>query len=179
MLKLGDTHDEYSVQVTSIVSHDARLIRRTLAEVDHVFYVVSLCSYCKSLSGHLSQNEMEASVKLFSLMSCLNVMRTTPITIFFTQADIFPQHIVDVPVNGYFRDYRYGADAAAAFAYFSSKFRMWDHRNNAPLHMFAPGLHYPASLQDALDEVEGSILSDLHERQQAEKDFGHANGIAI
>lgn len=179
MLKFSNARDKSSVQMTSIISHDTLLIRRSLAEVDHVFYVVSLCSYCKTLSGHLSQNEMEASVKLFSLMSRFNEMRITPITIFFTQADIFPQRIVDAPVKEYFRDYRHGTDAAAAFAYFASKFWMWDHRNNAQLHLFAPGLCGPASFQDALDEVEVSIICDLHERQQSEEDLGQAIGIAI
>ena len=179
MLGFSDTRNKYSVQMTSIVSHDTLLIRRTLAEVDHVFYIVSLCSYSKTMSGHLSQNEMEASIKLFSLMTRLEVMHTTPITIFFTQADIFPQHIIDEPVKMYFRDYKHGTDAAAAFAYFASKFRMWDHRNNDQLHLFAPRLCGPASFQDALDEVEVTTICELHERQQIEQDFGHDIGIAI
>ena len=164
ILELGDVRDKYSVQMTSIISHHQQHTRRTLAEVDHVFYVVSLCSYCRMLSGCSFLNEMEASLRLFSLMSNMNVMRTTPITIFFTQADIFPQRIVDVPVAGYFRDYKYGADATAAFAYFASKFQRWDCRQNAQLHLFAPGLCGSASLQDNLNKVEDRILCDLRDR---------------
>ena len=179
MPRFSDARNEYSVQMISIVSHDSLLIRRTLAEVDHVFYVVSLCSYCKASSGHLSQNKMKASIELFSLMSRLNVIRSTPITIFFTQADIFPQRIIDLPIKEYFPDYRHGTDAAAAFAYFASKFRIWDHRDDDQLHLFAPGLCGPSSLPDALDEVEVTIMCDLHERQQLGEGLGLHIGIAI
>ena len=172
MFKLRDERDKHSIQITSVTSPHAQLTRRTLGEVDHVFYVVSLCSYCKILSDPMSQNQMQASLDLFSLLSRLNVMRTTLITIFFTQADIFPQRIIDVPVAGYFPDYTHGTDASAAFQYFASKFREWDHRKDAQLHLFAPGLYGSASLDDSLDEVQISILLDLYDRQQIEKQYG-------
>ena len=178
-LKLIGESDVSSIQITSITSSHAQLTRRTLAEVDHVFYVVPLCSYCQTLSDPFSQNQMEASLELFSLMTQLNIMRTTPITIFFTQADIFPQRIIDVPVNRYFPDYRYGTDAPAAFQYFASKFRSCGQRKVAQLHLFAPGLYGSSSLQDALNEVQGYILRDLQDRRQIEQDFGNDIGVAL
>ena len=163
--KLRDDREPFSIEMTSITAPQAQLraTTRTLAEVDHVFYVVSLCSYCATLSGPSSYNQMEASLKLFSLMSRLNVLRTIPITIFFTQADIFPQRIVDVPIRHHFPDYRGGTHAQWAYEFFAWQFRIRDHRRDAQLHMFAPGLNGSTSLQETLDEVQNLILRDLHD----------------
>lgn len=120
---------------------------------------------------------MEAYIELFSLMSQLNVMRKIPITIFFTQGDIFPQRIIDVPVSDYFVDYENGTDASAAFRYFASKFRKRYSGKDTQLHLFAPGLHGSVSLQDFLDEVQGCVLGDINGRQQGERDAGDALGV--
>jgi len=93
------------------------------------------------LEGTLSRNLMEACLELFSSTTRLDVLHDTQITIFFTQADIFPQLIVDVPIYNSFQDFQGGADAQAAYQYFVDKFLVRDHRKDAQVHIFAPGLH--------------------------------------
>lgn len=178
-LKSSAGSNKFSIQMTSITSpHAQQFTGDSLAKVDHVFYVVPLCSYCKTLTGGAYQNQMEGYIELFSLMSELNVMRTTPITIFFTQGDIFPQRIIDVPVNGNFPDHGHGTDASAAFRYFASKFRKSYSRQHTQLHLFAPGLHGSVSLQDFLDEVQGLIMRNINGKQQRERDARTVIGLS-
>ena len=179
MLKFSSGSNKCSIQMTSITStHAQELTAHSLAKVDHVFYVVPLCSYCKTLTGGAYQNQMEAHVELFSLMSQLNIMCTTPITIFFTQGDIFPQRIIDVPVNGNFPDYGHGTDASAAFRYFASKFRKSYSRKHTQLHLFAPGLHDSLSVQDFLDEAQDLIMRNINSKQQRERDARTIIGLS-
>lgn len=180
MLKVSHESNEFSIQMTSITSpHAQQFTGKSLAKVNHVFYVVPLCSYCKTLTGSSNQNQMEAHIELFSLVSELTFMRTIPITIFFTQGDIFPQRIIDVPVSGYFQNYGHGTDAPAAFRYFASRFRQSYSGKDTQLHLFAPGLHGSVSMQDFLDEVQDCVLKDIHGKQQEEKDSGDDIGLAI
>ena len=179
--KLNDGRDRFSIEMTSITAPQSQPITRILAGVDHIFYVVSLCSYCANLSGVSSRNQMEASLELFSLMSRLEILRHTKITIFFTQADIFPQRIIDVPIWTRFWDFPGGRDAQAAYQFFVREFRRRDTRRDAELHIFAPGLDGSVSLNDTLDTLQSGILQALRPRQptEEEEDLGEVIGLAI
>lgn len=111
-------------------------------------------------------------------MTRLEVLRDTQITIFFTQADIFPQRIVDVPIHDWFQEFRGGADAHAAYQYFVDQFLVRDNREDAQVHMFAPGLDGLTSLQDTLDKLQILILWSLRSRQQIAGSLGTEIGWA-
>lgn len=176
--KPTDGYDHFSVEMTSITAPQKQLTTHILAGVNHVFYVVPLCSYCSVLEDAVSSNQMEAYLELFSSMTLLDDLRDTRITIFFTQADIFPQRIVDVPIHNWFQDFGGGADAHAAYQYFVDQFLERDHRPDAQVHMFAPGLDGLASLQDTLDNVHFLILWGLRSTQQIGGSLGTDIGLA-
>lgn len=139
--KPTDGHGYFTTEITSATAPQKQLTTQILAGVDHILYVVPLCSYCLVLEGTLSRNLMEACLELFSCTTRLDFLHGTNITIFFTQADIFSQLIVDVPIQNSFKDYQGGADPQAAYQYFVNKFLVEDHRKDAQVHIFAPGLH--------------------------------------
>ena len=153
--KLNDGPNQHSVEITSMTGLQTQLTTSTMTGVDHLFYVVPLCSYCATLGG---RNQMEVFLELFALMLRLKPFRDTQISVIFTQADIFPQRVLDVPVSG--------TSAQAAYQYFVHQFRERDHRNNAKLHIFAPGLDGTTSLQATLDKLHNLVLENLHSKQQ-------------
>jgi len=176
--KPTDGHDHFSIEITSITAPQKQFTTHILAGVDHIFYVVPLCSYCSMLEDNLSRNLMEVCLELFSSMTRLEDLRDTQITIFFTQADIFPQRIVDVPIHDWFREFWGGADAQAAYQHFVDQFLVRDHREDAQVHMFAPGLDGLTSLQDRLDKLQILILWSLRSRQQIAGSLGTEIGWA-
>lgn len=177
--KPADGHDHFSVEITSVTAPQKQLTTHILAGVNHVFYVVPLCSYCSVLEDALSSNQMEVYLELFSSMTQLEVLHDTRITIFFTQADIFPQRIVDVPIHDWFQDFGGEADAQAAYQYFVDQFLNRDHRKDAQVHMFAPGLDGLASLQDTLDKLQILILWSSRSRQQIGGSLETDIGLAL
>ena len=166
MFKLNDGRNQVAVEITSIAGPQTHLISSILAGVNHIFYVVPLCSYCAILDG---RNQMKVLLDLFSRMSRLDSLRTTQITIFFTQADIFPQWLVDVPVESTFSDCLWGNNARTAYQYFVDQFLVRDHRSHRQLHIVAPGLDGTKLLQDTLDKLHYLVLQNVRSKQRKRK----------
>ena len=175
--QLSDKLNKFSIELTSITTPQEQPTMRILTDADHIFYVVPLCSYCARLGGPLFRNQMSAHLELFSLLSRLDAFSDTQVTIFFTQADIFAQRIVDVPVCNTFPFFKGKTDAQAAFQYFVQQFIVRYH-GSAPLRVFAPGLGGLTSLQDALDAVETIILSNIRSKQRIGQDPEEKIGLA-
>lgn len=180
--KPNDGRGQFSIEMTSITALPSQPITRILAGLDHIFFVVPLCSYCADLTfirDSSSNNQMEACLELVSLMSRLDILRHTAITIFFTQTDIFPQRIIDVPIHTRFPRFLGGTDVQAAYEFFVQEFRRRDSRGDAELHLYAPGLDRSTSLNKTVEEIQARILRNLRSRQQIGDDLGDEVGLAM
>ena len=169
--QLSDKLNKFHIELTSITTPQEQPTMRVLTDADHIFYVVPLCSYCARLGGPLVRSQMSAHIELFFLLSRLDVLSDTPVTMFFTQADVFAQRIIDVPVRNTFASFDGETDAQRAFQYFVKQFVV-RYRGSAPLRVFAPGLGGLTSLQDALDAVETLILFNICSKQRIGQDLG-------
>ncbi|KAL8822492.1 MAG: hypothetical protein Q9191_006772 [Dirinaria sp. TL-2023a] len=172
--KLNDGRGHFSIEMTSITALPSQPITRILAGLDHIFYVVPLCSYCADLDfihDMPSRNQMEACLELVSRMTRLDILCHTAITIFFTQTDIFPQRIIDVPIHTRFPRFLGGTNVNAAYQFFVKEFRRRDSRPDAELRLYAPGLDGSTSLNSTVEEIQAGILQNVRSRQQIGDDL--------
>lgn len=150
------------------------------SQVNHIFFVISLPGYYQyqvednemvsSLALNtliearimwlILQAQMKGALRTFKALTEIELLQNMPITLLLNKADLFMEHLVDIPISNYFLDFEGGSNYHQACQYFAQRFRSLDRRKNGKLFFFLTNAADADSFTQTFRNLRLTVLRD-------------------